>query len=94
MDTRNGRASRELNEFGSYVYTVMLSRGYRTAGKLAEAMREDNDGGYRITRQAVDNYTTGRRNVPASFVVRLSEALDLTYEERRNLAWAFAYGQG
>ena len=89
-----GRSAPELNEFGAVVYRLMLARGYRTSAKLAELMREERAGGYTITRQAVDNYATGRRSVPYTFVERFTEVLDLDYEERRNLAWAYAYGQG
>jgi hypothetical protein len=84
----------DLTEFGMCVYKLMLSRGYKTVGRLAADMREDSEVGFKITRQAISNYTTGKRNVPAPFVVRLADILDLTEKERRELAWAFAYGQG
>jgi hypothetical protein len=86
--------ARDLTGFGTCVYTLMFSRGYKTVTRLAADMKQDDSGGFKITKQAVSNYTTGRRNVPATFVVRLTEVLDLDEQEKARLAWAFAYGQG
>ncbi len=84
----------DLTGFGLSVYTLMLSRGYRAVTKLAAAMTEDEEDGFRITRQVISNYITGKRKVPAAFVVRLADVLNLNQGERAELAWAFAYGQG
>jgi plasmid maintenance system antidote protein VapI len=54
----------------------------------------DEKGGYKVTRQVISNYITGKRKVPTAFVVRLGEVLDLSQDENVDLAWAFAYGQG
>lgn len=86
--------SRDLTDFGTCVYTLMLSRGYKTVTSLAADMREEEPGGFKITKQAVSNYTTGRRHVPPTFVSRLVEVLKLNQREKAKLAWAFAYGQG
>lgn len=83
----------DLTDFGLSVYTLMLSRGYKAVTKLAAAMTQDEEDGFKITRQVVSNYITGKRKVPASFVVRLAEVLNLSEDEKAELAWAFAYGQ-
>ncbi len=83
----------DLTDFGLSVYTLMLSRGYKAVTKLATAMTQDEEDGFKITRQVISNYITGKRKVPAAFVVRLAEVLDLSHDEKMELAWAFAYGQ-
>ena len=89
-----GQHDRDLTSFGACVYTLMFSRGYKTVTRLADDMKQDSVDGFKLTKQAVCNYTTGRRNVPAPFVVRLAEVLRLNDQEKTRLAWAIAYGQG
>lgn len=60
--------------------------GYRTAGALAEAMRE---AGYTVSQQAISNYRREQQVPPAGFIVCFSEILNLSEEQRVELlnAW-------
>ncbi len=43
----------DLTDFGLAVYTLMLSRGYTAVTRLAAAMTQDEEGGFKITRQVL-----------------------------------------
>lgn len=90
---RQVRETQDLNKFGMCVHGLMLTRGYKTLNRLAADMTEDREDGYKITRQALSNYTTGKRAVPTAFTDRFIELLDLDETEQRELAWALLKGQ-
>ena len=90
METKR-RPRRELTEFGTEVYALMLSRGLRSLAELSGCL---NNSDYKVSRQSLATYTNGLRKPPPSLPHQLVEVLNLDEEEQRALAWAFAYGQG
>ena len=80
-----------MTEFGRTLLSLMLTRGMEHRQDLLKALR---DVGYTISQSRLSYYFNGERKVDPAFVVHVSDLLELTKEERRRLAWAFAYGQG
>lgn len=80
----------ELSEFGKYVYALMTSKGVQNFSQLCVRFEVAGD---RIHRQTLMGYVKGDAKTPAEFGRRLANALDLTEEESRELAWQqFLYG--
>ena len=74
----------DLSEFGKYVYGLMLPRGIRSFSALASALDCDE---YRVHRQTVTKFVKADQSVQPRFARRLTEVLNLTDEEERELAW-------
>lgn len=85
------RTQPRLTEFGTHLHELMLSRGLRTLAELSRLLEQKS---HHVSRQTLSTYAIGKRAVPASFLAKLVAALELDEEEKRDLAWAFAYGQG
>lgn len=80
----------DLNEFGKYLYKLMVSRGITSFKRLAEIMDSEE---YRVNRQAVTRVAKSDRCVQPRFARRLAEVLELSEEEERELAWMlYQYG--
>ena len=80
----------QMTEFGRTLVSFMLTRGIEYRQELARLL---NEGGYSISQARLSYYLNGERNVDALFVACVSELLRLNKEERRKLAWVYAYGQ-
>ena len=82
--------SRQMSEFGRIVYSLMLTRGIE---RRQDLLRLLNGNGYSISQARLSYYLNGERNVDPMFVACVSELLRLNKEERRRVAWAYAYEQ-
>lgn len=82
--------SRQMSEFGRTVYSLMLTRGIE---RRQDLLRLLNENGYQISQARLSYYFNGERNVDPIFVACVSELLGLGKDERRRVAWAFAYEQ-
>lgn len=81
-----------MTDFGLTVWRLMAARGITTQRDLARAV--ENATGEALSFDTVRNYLYGRSVVHPSFTRQLVAALGLTEEEKRDLADAFAWGQG
>jgi hypothetical protein len=80
----------DLNEFGKYVYRLMLTRGVTSFNALANKMATED---YPVYRQMVSRFVKEDHSVPPKFARRLSEVFELSEEEERELAWIlYKYG--
>ena len=86
-----GRVSVGMTGFGLEVWKLMAARGITTQRALARAIDENTS--TTVSHHAVRNYLFGRTAVPGSFVRTVSEALDLSEEEKQELAYAAIYAQ-
>ncbi len=84
-------STQHMTEFGRTLFSLMLMRGMEHRQDLLKALK---DVGYGISQSRLSYYFNGERKVDPVFVVQVSDLLRLTKEERRRLAWVFAYGQG
>jgi len=83
----NLRESQQMSEFGRMLYiTKGIERRQELVGLLS-------DNGYPISQARLSYYLNGDRNVDPLFLACVSELLKLNKEERRKLAWVYAYGQ-
>ena len=82
--------SRQMSEFGRTVYSLMLTRGIE---RRQDLLRLLNENGYPISQARLSYYLNGERNVDPMFVACVSELLGLNKDERRRVAWAYAYEQ-
>lgn len=73
-----------LSGFGQYLYGLMLSRGIKSFSALAFALDCDE---YRVHRQTVTKFAKGEQPVQPRFTRRVTEVLNLTEDEERELAW-------
>lgn len=74
----------DLNEFGRYVYRLMLSKGIGSFNALATRMATED---YPVYRQMVSRFVKDDHSVPPKFARRLAAVLDLNEKEERELAW-------
>ncbi len=79
-----------MSEFGRTVYSLMLTRGIE---RRQDLLRLLNENGYPISQARLSYYLNGERNVDPMFVACVSELLGLNKDERRRVAWAYAYEQ-
>lgn len=80
----------ELNEFGQYLYKLMVSHGIMSFTALAAAMSTHD---YPVYRQAVSKLAKGEQIVQPRFARRLAVVLELSPEEERELSWMlYKYG--
>jgi hypothetical protein len=80
----------DLNEFGRYVYPLMLSKGIGSFNALAKRMATED---YPVSRHMVSRFVKENHSVPPKFARRLAEVLELSETEERELAWML-YKQG
>ncbi len=90
MLTESRQGTQQMSEFGRTLYSLMLTRGIE---RRQDLLRLLNKGGYKISQPRLSYLLNGERNVDPLFMACVSELLRLTKEERRRLAWAYAYGQ-
>lgn len=84
------KSTPHMTEFGRTLFSLMLTRGMEHRRDLLDRLREVE---YPISQSRLSYYFNGERKVDPVFVVRVSDLLDLNKDERRRLAWAYAYGQ-
>lgn len=85
------RKKNPLTGFGRTVRDLAESRGVEEWTVLTGML---NEAGWSGTRTTISNYIRGKHPVHPEFIRYLVEVLELTAEERRRLADAFAYEQG
>ena len=81
----------ELTVFGASVLRLMEQHGVKTQAELRRRIL--NTTGVDLVQQRVSAWLYGKAAVDKQFPAWLSKALDLTEDERLELAVAFAYGQ-
>lgn len=81
-----------MTQFGLAVWRLMVIRGITTQRELARQIEEKT--GENVSFDTVRNYLSGRSVVHPSFPRQLVVTLVLDDEEKRELADAFAWGQG
>jgi transcriptional regulator with XRE-family HTH domain len=84
------RPKSQLTDFGAALYALLLPRGMRSMAELADRLEEQ---GHPMSRQTLAAYANGTRRVPPSLARKVSETLDLDYDERVRLAMGIAFGQ-
>ncbi len=80
----------KLTRFGSVVLVLMHKSGLRYQRELLELLKER---GYDVGQTRLSNWLYGRHGVAREFPAMLAEALDLSVEDRAELADAYTYGQ-
>ncbi len=76
--------------FGATLFALMTRRGITRWAALSKKLAEH---GYRYSAARIGNWAYGRNAVNGDFPVAFAQALDLSDEEKRDLAWAFTFGQ-
>lgn len=85
------KKKKRLTQFGRTVRDLMESREIYEWKALTDELNEE---GWPGTRSTLSNYVHGKHPVHPSVIPCLVRALNLTEEEKRRLADAFAFGQG
>lgn len=88
LEEKNTEA-KGMTEFGRTLYSLMLTRGLEHRQDLLAVLPEEQQ----ISQSKLSYYMNGDRNVDPRFLANVVRALGLNREEKRRLAWAFAYGQ-
>lgn len=76
-----------MTEFGRAVWVLAAKRAITTQQGLTRALGEG------FSHDSVRNYLHGRTAVPTRFLHALDAALDLTEDERVDLAMVYAWGE-
>ncbi len=82
----------EMTEFGREVWAVIQRRGRYSQAAIGRQIGDRT--GWKPSRQAVNHWLHGSRDVPRDFVPALALAFDLTEEEEATLKDLYFYGQG
>ena len=82
----------EMTEFGREVWAVIQRRGRYSQAAIGRRIGEQT--GWKPSRQAINHWLYGTRDVPRDFVPALVQAFDLTDEEESTLKDLYFYGQG
>ena len=82
----------EMTEFGREVWAVIQRRGRYSQAAIGRRIEEKT--GWKPSRQAINHWLHGTRDVHRDFVPALVGAFDLTEEEERTLKDLYFYGQG
>jgi hypothetical protein len=82
----------EMTPFGKAVWGIIQSRGRYSQAAIGRKIGEVT--GWSPSRQAINHWLYGTRDVPRDFVPALAKAFDLTFEERGKLKDLYFYGQG
>lgn len=82
----------DMTEFGREVWAVIQRRGRYSQAAIGRRLNERT--GWGPSRQAINHWLYGTRDVHRDFVPALVRAFDLTDEEERSLKELYFYGQG
>jgi len=80
----------QLTVFGATILELMARRGIRQWKALSVLLEE---AGHHYTPQRISNWAYGRHAVDRSFGRAFNEVMNLTEDERHQLADAFVFGQ-
>lgn len=84
------RTDRPYSELGKLLDRIARDHDVRGPYNIAQRVTAATE--HRISGQAVSHYFYGESRPRPSFIKAFAEALDLTHEERDELAWFFTYG--
>jgi hypothetical protein len=82
----------EMTEFGREAWAVIQRRGRYSQAAIGRRIEERT--GWKPSRQAINHWLHGTRDVHRDFVPALVRAFDLTEEEEQTLKNLYFYGQG
>ena len=80
----------EMTEFGRTVWVLAAKRQITTQKALSDRLHES---GADISAYRVRNYLVGRTTISTRFLAALDRALDLSEEEKMDLAMVYAWGE-
>jgi hypothetical protein len=91
LKARGVEIKRKLTDFGKKVRHLADDRDIYYWKGLHRAMQREGDS---VSRQQMMNYVYGDSEAPGEFVRSVAAALDLTEDEKKEIAYSWAYEQG
>lgn len=82
----------EMTEFGQELWAMIQRRGRFSQAAIGRRIGERT--GWKPSRQAINHWLYGTRDVPRDLVPAVVKAFALTDEEERTLKDLYFYGQG
>lgn len=83
--------ARPYERLGAFLTKLARERRASTPRTIAKCLEEAT--GYRVTRRTVSRYLHGTRCPAPEFMHAFAETFSLTPQERRQLAWMYAFSE-